>query len=97
MSYNLNKRVEREIIAFAKKYGVKKVILFGSRARGDNRERSDIDLAVSGGNIAEFSDEADEKIWTLLLIDVVNLDRGISNELRKEIERDGVLLYEEVR
>ncbi|WP_353962901.1 nucleotidyltransferase domain-containing protein [Ruminococcus sp.] len=26
-----------------------KVILFGSRARGDNWERSDIDLAVSGG------------------------------------------------
>ena len=30
MSYNLNARVEREIIAFAKKYGVRKVILFGS-------------------------------------------------------------------
>ena len=97
MGYHLNGRVEREIVALAKKHGVRKVILFVSRARGDNWERSDIDLAVSGGNIAEFSDEADEKIWTLLLIDVVNLDRGISDELRKEIERDGVLLYEEVR
>ena len=97
MNCHLEERVIRDIQALAKRHGVRKVILFGSRARGDCRERSDIDLAVSGGNIAEFSDEADEKIWTLLLIDVVNLDRGISDELRKEIERDGVLLYEEVR
>lgn len=29
-----------------KKYNYKKVILFGSRARGDNREDSDIDLLI---------------------------------------------------
>lgn len=94
MSYNLNGRVEREIIALAKKYGVKKVILFGSRARGDNRERSDIDLAVSGGDIGEFADAANEETWTLLMFDVVNLDSGISAELQAEIDRDGVVLYE---
>lgn len=97
MSYNLNKRVEREIIALAKRHGVRKVILFGSRARGDNWERSDIDLAVSGGDIGEFADAVDEKTWTLLMFDVVNLDRGISAELQAEIDRDGVVLYEEVR
>lgn len=32
----------------------KQAILFGSRARGDNRERSDIDLAISGGNTAAW-------------------------------------------
>ena len=95
MSYNLNKRVEREIIALAKKHGVRKVILFGSRARGDNRERSDIDLAVSGGDIGEFAEAVDEETWTLLMFDVVNLDRGISAELQAEIDRDGVVLYEE--
>lgn len=95
MSYNLSKRVEREIIAFAKKYGVRKVILFGSRARGDNWERSDIDLAVSGGDIGEFTEAMDEETWTLLMFDVVDLDRGISAELQAEIDRDGVVLYEE--
>ena len=94
MSYHLNGRLEREIIALAKKHGVRKVILFGSRARGDNRERSDIDLAVSGGDIGEFREAVDEKTWTLLMFDVVNLDRGISAELQAEIDRDGVVLYE---
>ena len=93
----VNERVEREIIAFAKRYGVRKVILFGSRARGDNWERSDIDLAVSGGDIGAFEEAVNEEVWTLLMFDVVNLDSGIPAELRTEIDRDGVVLYEEVR
>ena len=96
MKYNLPPRVERDIIRFAKRHGIRKVILFGSRARGDNRERSDIDLAVSGGDIGEFTEAVDEEAWTLLMFDVVNLDRGISAELQTEIDRDGVVLYEEI-
>ena len=95
MGYNLDARVENEIIEYAKKYGIKKVILFGSRARGDNWERSDIDLAVSGGDIGEFREAMDEEVWTLLMFDVVNLDRGITAELQAELDRDGVVLYEE--
>ena len=30
----------------------------------------------------------------LLMFDVVDLDRQISEELREEIERDGVVIYE---
>lgn len=80
----------------AKKYGVKKVILFGSRARGDNWERSDIDLAVSGGDRTMFALDVDEAeiVPTLLMFDVVNLDSGCNEELRAEIELDGVVLYE---
>ena len=37
-------KVLQEIIQLAKKNCVEKVILFGSRARGDFKERSDIDL-----------------------------------------------------
>lgn len=96
MKYDLDKRVEDDIIRIAKKNGIKKVILFGSRARGDNKERSDIDLAVSGGNVLDFSYDVEENAWTLLMFDVVALDRNISQELRDEIERDGVVLYEKV-
>lgn len=96
MKYNLDKKVEADIIKIAKENAVKKVILFGSRARGDNFERSDIDLAVSGGNALDFYYDVEEKAWTLLMFDVVSLDRGISEELQAEINRDGVVLYEEV-
>ena len=94
MKYDLPERAERDIIAIAKRHGVQKVILFGSRARGDNGERSDIDLAVSGGDIGEFAEAVEEEAWTLLMFDVVNLDRQISPELQTEIDRDGVVLYE---
>lgn len=96
MKYNLPERVEDDIIKIAKKDGIKKVILFGSRARGTNTERSDIDLAVSGGDILNFYFDVEEETWTLLMFDVINLDKKISDELQAEIERDGVVLYEEV-
>lgn len=96
MKYNLDERVEKDIIGIAKKNGIKKVILFGSRARGDHSERSDIDLAVSGGNALDFYYDLEEKAWTLLMFDVVSLDKGIREELQAEISRDGVVLYEEV-
>jgi predicted nucleotidyltransferase len=54
MKYDLEKKVEDDIIKIAKKNDIKKVILFGSRARGNNYERSDIDLAVSGGDALNF-------------------------------------------
>lgn len=93
---NLDTRVEEDIIRLAKKNGIKKVILFGFRARGDNRERSDIDLAASGGDILDFYYDLEEEAWTLLMFDVVNLDEGISQELQREIDRDGVVIYEEI-
>ena len=54
MKYNLPDRVFRELSALARKYSITKIILFGSRARGTNTERSDIDIAVYGGNFEDF-------------------------------------------
>lgn len=96
MGYNLTKRVEEDIVALARRCGLKQAILFGSRARGDNRERSDIDLAVRGGNTAEFIASADDEIHTLLMLDIVDLGKPVQAELLAEIGRDGVTLYEEV-
>lgn len=97
MKYNLPDRVLKDIIAKAKEYGIERVILFGSRARGTNRERSDIDIAVSGGNFDAFYWDLNETAWTLLSFDIMELDKGISEELRKEIQRDGVVIYEKAR
>ena len=96
MNYNLDKRIEREIISFAKSFGIKKLILFGSRARGTNRERSDIDLAAQGGDIFSFAEAIDEKVNTLLSFDVIDLDDNLDDDFKAEIARDGIILYEEV-
>ena len=47
---NLDTSLKDEICRYAALNDINKVILFGSRARGTNKERSDVDLAVSGGN-----------------------------------------------
>lgn len=51
---SIPKRITKDITAFAEKHGIQKVILFGSRARGTHTERSDIDIAVSGGDFDAF-------------------------------------------
>lgn len=95
LNYNLDGRLEREIISQAKIFGVKKIILFGSRARRTNRERSDIDLAASGGDVFSFAEAVDENVQTLLSFDIVNLDEIVDEDFQAEIERDGIILYEE--
>ena len=94
---NLPEKVKDKIIELARKCGVKKVILFGSRARGDNWERSDIDLAISGGDRVRYTLDVDESdiVPTLLMFDVVDLDESCNEDLLESIKRDGVVLYEE--
>lgn len=92
----IRENVMEEIIQIAKQNQVKKLILFGSRARGDYKERSDIDLAFSGGDSSRFILTVDEETSTLLKFDVIDLQKPIKKELRESIEREGIVIYEEV-
>ena len=94
MKARLDKRVEEGIVRLAREHGLQKVILFGSRARGTNHERSDIDLAAMGGNVRDFGLDVEEKVWTLLKFDVCDLGQKHAESFLDEIERDGILLYE---
>ena len=38
----------KQLAALARQHGARRLVLFGSRARGDNRYNSDVDLAVYG-------------------------------------------------
>ena len=91
----IRQQVLDEIISLAVKYGVKRVELFGSRARGDYKRASDIDLAVRGGDIPRFSLDIEETS-TLLKFDIVDLDSQMQDELRESIRREGKVLYEKV-
>ena len=94
MEYSLPERVKKDIVLFARKHSVTKVILFGSRARGNNTERSDVDIAVCGGDFEGFYWDIKENVHSLLMFDVVEADSRISEELREEIKKDGVVIYE---
>ena len=98
MAYNVNlpEKALTDIKTLAEKCDLEKVILFGPRARGDNRAKSDIDLAVSGGKTDEFRCLADEEVYTLLMFDIVDLDGPVQLELMRSIEREGVVIYEKV-
>lgn len=72
----------------------KKVILFGSRARGDYTRASDIDLAVSGGDMTGFTLDVKETTSTLLDFDVVDLNSPVQKELLTSIYKEGIVLYE---
>lgn len=92
----IHEAVLEEIRTLAKANHIQKVILFGSRARGDFHRTSDIDLAVSGGDVLRFSLDVEEKTSTLLTYDVVNLGKPLSREFLEAIQNEGIVLYEEV-
>jgi len=77
---------------------VERVWLFGSRARGDNFERSDIDLAIEApainrGEWTKLHLDLEEEADTLLLIDFVLMD-DMPESFRRRVHREGRLLYE---
>ena len=65
-----------------REHGAKKVILYGSRAKGTAGERSDIDIAVSGG--ADF-----EELPTLYSVDLLNMDTCRNDLLMEDIKQYG--------
>ncbi len=88
--------VLEEIKRIAEAYGVKKVILFGSRARGDYQRASDIDLAVEGGRITDFILDVKDTTSTLLDFDIVDLKKTEQGAFLDSIKKEGVILYEKV-
>lgn len=84
-----------QLAALARRYGAKRLVLFGSRARGDNRYNSDIDLAVYGmpeGSRSNFWMDCEE-LPTLLKFDIVHITDGMNPAFLANIKKDGVTLY----
>ena len=55
------------IIKICNEFQAKEVVLYGSRAKGTARERSDIDIAVSGVNDFDLLVEKIEDLPTLIV------------------------------
>lgn len=79
---------------------VRRIVLFGSRAKGTWREGSDIDLAIIGAGIPRsagwrWSDELEEQLfpWS---VDCIVIDDHSDDELVAHIGRVGIALYDTV-
>lgn len=92
----LEKMIQDRIAEISLKYkNIDKVILFGSRARGDNREKSDIDLAVYGeGNIYDFIYDLETGTDTLLEFDVTQVNGALDPLFLEQIQEEGITIYE---
>lgn len=93
-TYGLKDDVIAFIINAAKEHGLSKVVLFGSRATGKFSEKSDIDLAVSGGSLDGFRCSIEEKCPTLLEFDIIDMDQDLNEGLINQIVEEGDMLYE---
>ena len=95
MDTNLN-GIYQHIAAIGHRLGADRVVLYGSRARGDCRERSDIDIAVFGAPETSRSAflEALDELPTLLDFDLVYVTEKTDQALIDNIQRDGVILMD---
>ena len=99
MKYGLSDRTIATLNSIFLKYpGIKQVILYGSRAKGNYRNGSDIDLSLKTGDNFSFTDllriagDFDDSDMPYF-VDVSKYDELSSPELKAHIDRVGKLLY----
>ena len=90
------REIQEVVSKLAKEYGAERVYLFGSYARGDMTEGSDIDLRIDKGAIrglafAGLLGDLEDALGTN--IDLIST-AGMSPEFLQEIQTDEVLLYD---
>lgn len=99
MKYGLpDTAIEKINAVFASFPEVKKVVLYGSRAKGDYKPGSDIDLTMHGAALdtslcGDIADKLDELLLPYM-IDLSVFAYLKHPELEAHIERVGVVFYE---
>lgn len=90
--------IKKIVVPIANSYGVKRLYLFGSYAKGMANEKSDADLLVEKGepmSLLKLSGMRQMVQEALnLSVDLVTTT-GIGDDFRKEIAGTEILLYEE--
>lgn len=84
-----------QVITSAGQRYARRVVLYGSRARGDHHSKSDIDIAFFGdeNKFLAFQD-AMEALPTLLELGIVRITEQSSAAFVKNIRKDGVVLMD---
>ncbi len=99
MPYGLkNDMISKITSLLAKNQAVNRLVLFGSRAKGNFKPGSDIDIAVFGHNLTlddflVFSINIDQ-LELANKVDLVHYEKIKEKELIEHIARVGIVLYE---
>lgn len=102
MKYGLSDKVITKIIeVFTQFSQVEKVILYGSRAKGNYKNGSDIDLAVKGKNItisciAKIRNAIDDLLLPYT-VDLCIFDTIDNPSLISHINRVGIIFYKKIK
>lgn len=98
MKYGLSETVIQELQAVFRKHSfVERVILFGSRAKGNYHAGSDIDLAVVAfgmtyTQLLTISTDIDD-LNLLYKVDLLDYNRNIGTPIGEHIDRVGKVFY----
>jgi hypothetical protein len=88
-------KIKKVVPFIQKEFGVTALCIFGSVARGDNREDSDVDFFVEmppkGLKVSGLKIFLQDLLG--VRVDIVRKHSHIDSFLLKEIERDGVYIF----
>jgi len=90
--------LRKAILPIAERHGVDSIILFGSAARGEDKDGSDYDFCVDTGRIEDYDELAhfvkDMESVVRSEVDVITLG-GVKpdSRLMRNIRRDGIIVY----
>ncbi len=97
--FGLEENVIKDIVNILKKYPeVERAVIFGSRARGNYRKGSDIDIALFGDKLTSSINTKIfyeiEDLYLIYKIDLINFNTLLKEELlTKDILKEGVEIY----
>ncbi|EAX48920.1 DNA polymerase, beta domain protein region [Thermosinus carboxydivorans Nor1] len=95
MKFGLPERVVQAMVKeLQRRETVSRAVIFGSRARGDYKYNSDIDIAVycEGSFPPGLRSDLDEAAG-IYKIDVVDMNGPVAEKLRQKIEEQGIEIY----
>jgi predicted nucleotidyltransferase len=98
--FGITEKSYNYIVSYLKtKPQIEAVILFGSRAKGNYKRGSDIDLAIKGKESSpelaiDIESFINEEIPVPYTVDVVDYNSLKKKELKEHIDRVGVLFYQ---
>ena len=102
MVYTIDE-IKAKINPIAKHYNVLKVYLFGSYARGEEDENSDIDIALELDDITKYMDVYEslssvfnENVDILLVSDLLSPKTNVGSLVKKNFLNDRVLIYQKL-